>query len=81
MKPRKAPKPIFGHTAMMQRLVTTNPKVVADAMRMAGMPKEQVYAFEKTGVLVTAQSRFTLPIDAVQQWDAALKEYREMDHV
>ena len=50
---------------------------VADAMRRAKMRPELVYAYEKTGTLVTAMNRASLPAATVATWDAAAQEYEE----
>ena len=44
-------------------------------MRRAGLAPELVYAFEKTGLLVTTMNQDLIPEKALGEWDAAIAEY------
>lgn len=46
-------------------------------MRRAGLVPELVYAFEKTGVLVTEMNQDLIPEKDLEEWDAAIEEYFE----
>ena len=50
---------------------------IANSMRRAKMRPECVYAYEKTGILVTTMNRDALPAATVAEWDAAVKEYEK----
>lgn len=45
-------------------------------LREAKVPPEFIYAFEKTGRLVTAENAKHLNEDELAEWDAAVAEYR-----
>jgi SEC-C motif len=47
----------------------------AEAMKAAGIDPAIIYAFEKTGRLVTEQNRHLLPDSALDEWQAAIEEY------
>jgi hypothetical protein len=44
-------------------------------MRRAGVAPELVYAFEKTGLLVTETNQDLIPEKDLEEWDAAIEEY------
>jgi len=44
-------------------------------MRRAGLAPELVYAFEKTGLLVTTMNQDLIPEKDLEEWDAAIAEY------
>ena len=44
-------------------------------MRRAGLAPELVYAFEKTGLLVTDMNQDLIPEKDLEEWDAAIEEY------
>ncbi|MDR1613171.1 MAG: SEC-C domain-containing protein [Planctomycetota bacterium] len=46
-------------------------------MRRAGLAPELVYAFEKTGLLVTEKNRDLIPEKDIEEWNAAIAEYFE----
>lgn len=48
---------------------------VAGAMRKAGISGALIYAFEKTGRLVTAENQKYLSARELAEWDAAIDEY------
>jgi hypothetical protein len=48
---------------------------MVEAMKKAGMDPAFIYAFEKTGRLVTEQNQHLLPESALDEWQAAIEEY------
>jgi len=50
--------------------------MVAD-MQAAGIDPAIIYAFEKTGRLVTADNRHLIPERDLAEWDAAIREYEQ----
>jgi len=48
------------------------------AMSEAGIRPEIIYAYRKTGLIVTQENYGKLPADALAEWEAAVKEYFEM---
>lgn len=50
-------------------------------LREAKVPPEFIYAFEKTGRLVTAENAKHLNEDELAEWDAAVAEYRGQNKV
>lgn len=50
-------------------------KDILDAMKIAGTPPEMVYAYTKTGLLLSSAFMETYPPDIVAEWNAALEEY------
>jgi hypothetical protein len=49
------------------------------AMKQAGIDPALIYAYEKTGRLVTEQNQHLLPDAALDEWQAAIEEY-EVKH-
>ena len=45
------------------------------AMQTAGMSPELIYAFEKTGLLVTEMNQHLIPEKDLEEWDEAIQEY------
>jgi hypothetical protein len=50
--------------------------MVAD-MQAAGIDPALIYAFERTGRLVTADNQHLIPERDLAEWDAAIREYEE----
>jgi hypothetical protein len=50
-----------------------------EAMKRAGIDPAIIYAYEKTGRLVTEENQHMLPETALNEWQAAIEEY-EMRH-
>jgi hypothetical protein len=50
---------------------------MVQAMKVAGLDPAFVYAFEKTGLLVTEQNQHLIPEADLDAWDAAIREYDE----
>jgi len=50
-------------------------RTMVETMKRAGTPPEMVYAFEKTGRLVTAENASQLSEEDLAEWDAAVEEY------
>jgi hypothetical protein len=49
--------------------------MMVEDMKAAGIDPAFIYAFEKTGRLVTEQNRHLLPESALDEWQAAVEEY------
>ena len=49
--------------------------MMVEGMRAAGLDPAFVYAFEKTGLLVTEQNQHLIPENDLAEWDAAIAEY------
>jgi hypothetical protein len=49
--------------------------MMAQDMKAAGIDPALIYAFEKTGRLVTEQNRHLLPDSTLDEWQAAIDEY------
>jgi hypothetical protein len=45
------------------------------AMKKAGLNPAFIYAYEKTGLLVTEQNQHLIPEKNLEEWDAAIREY------
>lgn len=45
-------------------------------MKEAGMPPDFIYAFEKTGLMVGEDNQHLLPEAALDEWYAAVEEFR-----
>lgn len=48
---------------------------MVEAMKQAGLDPAMIYAFEKTGLLVTEENQHLLPESDLAEWDAAIEEY------
>ena len=51
--------------------------LMVQGMKKAGIPPALIYAFEKTGVFVTADNITLMPDDELNEWRAAVREYEE----
>ena len=49
--------------------------MIVEGMKAAGLDPALVYAFEKTGLLVTGQNRHLIPDADLAGWDAATEEF------
>jgi hypothetical protein len=49
--------------------------LMAEDMRAAGIDLAIIYAFERTGRLVTEQNQHLIPEKDLAQWGAAVEEY------
>jgi hypothetical protein len=49
--------------------------MIVEAMRAAGLDPALIYAFEKTGLLVTEQNQHLIPENDLAELDAAIEEY------
>ena len=49
--------------------------MMVEDMKAAGLDPAFVYAFEKTGLLVTEQNQHLIPDADLAEWDAAIEEY------
>ncbi len=50
---------------------------IVDAMVKAGIEPEKIYAYRKTGFIVTEQNWGLLSEEQQQEWEAAIAEYGE----
>ena len=50
-----------------------------DAMRKAGIAPALIYAYAKTGLLVSEANQASLPLGALNEWSAAIAEYERME--
>jgi hypothetical protein len=49
--------------------------LMVEDMRAAGLEPAFIYAFEKTGLLLTEQNQHLIPEKDLQEWEAAIEEY------
>jgi hypothetical protein len=49
---------------------------IVEAMKKAGIDPAIIYAYEKTGRLVTTENQHLLPDTALEEWQAAIEEYQ-----
>jgi hypothetical protein len=49
--------------------------MMVEDMKAAGLDPAFIYAFEKTGLLVTEQNQHLIPENDLAEWDAAIEEY------
>jgi hypothetical protein len=49
--------------------------MMVEGMRAAGLDPAYIYAFEKTGLLVTEQNQHLIPESDLAEWGAAVEEY------
>ncbi len=73
-----AEEPIFfdpDHPTPRPLQVEPTEAMVAQTMRKAGLRPELIYAFEKTGRLVTESNRHDLTKEELQEWEGAIDEY------
>ena len=52
--------------------------LLVDNMRKIGIRPELIYAFEKTGLLVTEDNKRLIPDIDLAEWGAAVEEYYEL---
>jgi hypothetical protein len=74
--------PVFFDPDQDQPAFMSEEKVAADvlnAMRRAGTPPQIVYAYRKTGLLISEVSRDTASPEALAEWDAAITEYFRLE--
>jgi hypothetical protein len=48
---------------------------MVQAMKAAGLDPAYIYAYEKTGLLVSEQNMHLIPENDLEEWDAAVREY------
>ena len=53
-------------------------KAVIDIMKRAGADPAYIYAFKKTGRIVTAWNKDKLTDDELWEWQRAIEEYRTL---
>lgn len=51
---------------------------MVEAMKKAGLDPALIYAFEKTGLLVTEENQDLLPERDLAEWSAAIEEYEAL---
>jgi hypothetical protein len=49
--------------------------MMVEGVRAAGLDPAFIYAFEKTGLLVTEQNQHLIPESDLAEWGAAIEEY------
>jgi len=49
---------------------------IVEGMKKAGIHPAVIYAFEKTGLLVSEENRHLIPDADLATWDAAVEEYK-----
>jgi hypothetical protein len=49
--------------------------MMVEDMRAAGLDPAFIYAFEKTGLLVSEQNQHLIQDEDLAEWDAAIEEY------
>ena len=49
--------------------------MMVEDMKAAGLDPAFIYAFEKTGLLVTEQNQHLIPEQDLAEWDVAIEEY------
>ena len=54
-------------------------EIIIEAMKQPETPPELIYAFEKTGLLITDENAELKPTHEIDAWNAAVAEYLE-DH-
>jgi hypothetical protein len=64
--------PVFPDLPHPERLEA----MIVEDMKAASLDPALVYAFEKTGLLVTQQNQHLIPDADLAQWDAAIEEYQ-----
>ncbi|HTP25887.1 MAG TPA: hypothetical protein VMK12_09535 [Anaeromyxobacteraceae bacterium] len=65
------PQPMEMDSAQMRR-------ELGEAAKKAGIPEELIYAFNKTGILLTAENRDLFPDNQVTEFQDSVRQYREM---
>lgn len=50
-------------------------KGCVEVMKKAGMPKDFIYAYEKTGMMVVQENKHLFTKDDIQEWEDAVREY------
>jgi len=56
-------------------------RVIQDELVKLGASPERIYAFEKTGILVTEENEHQIPPEELKKWDEAIKEFRRSQAV
>jgi hypothetical protein len=51
--------------------------MMVEDMKAAGLDPAFIYAFEKTGLLVTEQNQHLIPEHDLAEWDAAIEDYEK----
>ena len=59
-----------------ERIVIQN---ISKIMREAGIHEKFIYAFQKTGMIVTTEDRNGWPPEDLEEWDAAVIEYEKLE--
>src|SRR4051812_39019040 len=52
---------------------------MVEDLKAAGLDPAFIYAFEKTGLLVTEQNQHLIPEKDLAEWDAAIEEYERKE--
>lgn len=51
---------------------------MVEAMKKSGLDPALIYAFEKTGMLVTEENQHLIPESDLDKWEAAIDEYESL---
>ena len=54
---------------------------MVEAMKQAGLDPAMIYAFEKTGMLVTEENQHLLSESDLDEWEAAIEEYESLQGI
>ncbi len=52
--------------------------LIVEAMAKVGVDPARIYAYRKTGLMVTEENLHLLPEEDLAEWRAAIQEYKEM---
>jgi hypothetical protein len=51
---------------------------IVEQLRLAGLPPDFIFAFAKTGMMVTDKNEAGFSKDELAEWDAAIAEYHRL---
>jgi hypothetical protein len=71
--------PLFSGFSDPEKLAETKAALIK-AMEAAGMDSAFVYAFEKTGLIVSEENHHLLSERDLAEWEAAVEEYRNLNN-
>lgn len=55
-------------------------KIIIDDMVAHGAGPEAVYAFKKTGIMVTRENKYQIPAEELKRWQEAVDEFRRQQN-
>ena len=65
-------------SSSMSRPMTNTTRIVTKAMEQAGVAPAVIYAFRKTGRIITEENAKFVPAAALEEWQHAIAEYEEL---